>query len=112
MKYFSKIEEEMEEGCGSISPNLEKSPHQEILEEQGEIFSCGGVYLANCFEPPLKLSGVDFLHLNNHQKGVLVFKGGQLHRRTGAPIGVGANGFADKASPGEAIKRFFKESLN
>lgn len=112
MKNEIKIEDELEDGCGSVSPNLEKSPHQEILEEQGEIFSCGGVYLANCFEPPIKTTGVDFLHLNNHQKGVMVFKGGKLHRRTDASRGVGANGLADKASPGEAIKRFFKESLN
>jgi hypothetical protein len=110
MKTHPKIETEI--GCGSASPNAEKSPHQEILEEQGEIFSCGGVYLANCYDPPPTARGVDYLHLPNRGQGVMVFKGGRLHRRTDVRGGEEIKGLADKSSSGETLRRFFKESLN
>ncbi len=101
-----------EEECGSPSFNTEKSPDQEILEEQGGIFSCGGVYLANCMEPPLKSKGPDFLFLPNHGKEVLVFKGTELQRRSGPREQLGEGSYQEKASPQDALRRFFKESLN
>jgi len=107
-----RIEEEEGEGCGSISPNKEKSPHQEILEEQGEIFSCGGVYLGNFFEVPNTSPKTDLLHLPNHHQGVMVFKGGKMLRRSDADFIGSTPATGEQTSTGDTLRRFFRESLN
>lgn len=104
--------DEENEGCGSVSQNPEKSPHQEILEDQGEIFSCGGVYLGNCFELPKGAAKTDFVHLPNHHKGVMVYQGGKLQRRSVLELNGATLPVEDRTSAGDTIRRFFKDSLN
>jgi hypothetical protein len=91
----------------------EKSPDQEILEQKGGIFSCGGVYISQAEAPEFKGHPHQFLHLPHHQKGVMVLKGYEIFRRPDF-----SDEFSEPKVPEEevssqdALRRLFKEGLN
>jgi hypothetical protein len=100
------------EECGSVAPNQERSPAQETLDEKGEIFSCGGVYLSQCRKPMLRGEGYRYLHLPTHQRKVMVLKNLEIHRLAGDDEDSRRATFQEVNSTQETLRRFFKEGLN
>ncbi len=97
--------------CGSEAINSESTPAKEVLEEQGAIFSCGGVYLGlNRPSVPME-DRFDFLFSPGHGKKCVLFNHGKMHRRAGEKSSetISPQG---QNSPQETLKRFFRESLN
>jgi len=101
-----------DEECGALSPNPERSPDQEVLEEQAEIFSCGGVYLADCQSIPAPAKKTDYLFLPTHRKETLVYRGTKLVRRSGTDSASAGAIPQERSASSEVLKKFFKESLN
>jgi len=99
--------------CGKLVPKEEKiSPAQEVLNQQGEIFSCGGVYLGlNRIEVP-KRDYFEFLSLPNHFKEVLVLNNQKPYRMPGRTNEEGTLHPQERPSSEDTLRRFFKESLN
>jgi hypothetical protein len=90
----------------------EPAPAQEVLNEQGEIFSCGGVYLG-LNRPSIPLTDrFDFLHLPNRHKGVLTLNHQKVHRLPGEVLNEGLMPHQERLSTEETLRRFFKENLN
>ncbi len=101
-----------DEECGTVAPNQETSSAQEVLDEKGEIFSCGGVYLGQCRQPLFKPGKNQFLHLPTHHHEVLVLKNHRLFRLVGENGDVTRASFQEIHTTQETLRKFFKESLN
>lgn len=100
------------EECGSAAPNDEKSPAQTTLETQGEIFSCGGVYLSPIRDIPLRRESLQYLHLPNHAKEVVMLKNQKVLRWKDTGEDSQKPSFQEAPQTGDTIRRFFKEGLN
>lgn len=106
--------------CGRLVEASELAPAQETLASQGEIFSCGGVYVGLHREDTLpnpmkaKKEATAFWHLPNHQKEVLVLQKDKVSKATQPAAEPAAANF--QAQEGfqtvDTIRRLFKESLN
>lgn len=103
---------EVKRNCGRQVPASQESPAQEVLNEQGEIFSCGGVYLGTNRVPSEMGDEFSFLHLPNHRKQTIVMNHQRPFRLPGEPAEEGELATGERPSAESAIRRFFKESLN
>ena len=102
----------LQQGCGSIAPNSEPSPAKEVLEEQGEIFSCGGVYLSTARPLSRKAGGAKFLHLPNRNREVLTILGSKVQRRGQTVSEWDEESLSDVGTSTDVLRRLSKESLN
>ena len=98
--------------CGRPIEVEGESPTQEVLGEHGEIFSCGGVYLGLNRPAPKMSTRFEFLHLPTHQKEVLVLNDLKVHRRPSRGEADEVVSYQENSTPEDALRRFFKESLN
>jgi hypothetical protein len=98
--------------CGKMVEALGLSPAQEVLADHGEIFSCGGVYLGLNRSTPAMANRFECLFLPNYHKDVVVLNNKQVYRRTGLNQTHGTAQPREVPSPEQALRRFFKESLN
>ncbi len=87
-------------------------PAQEILQEQGAIFSCGGVYLGLNRMPVRELDHFEYLHLARPQGNALVLNNLRPYRKPGYKEVVGSLTSQDREKAEQTLHRFFKESLN
>lgn len=102
----------VEEDCGSPAPNPEKSQAQATLETQGEIFSCGGVFLSPMRYIPPRRESLQYLHLPTRQKEVVLIKNQKVLRWKESGGDAQKPAFQEAASTPETLRRFFKEGLN
>lgn len=98
--------------CGTPIKIEAPSPAQDVLSDHGEIFSCGGVYLGLNRQAPAIADHFEILHLPNHHKETLVLNNQKIYRTPGEPNHVGNLTPQETSTPEEALRRFFKESLN
>ena len=98
--------------CGRLIEEQVLAPAQEVLEQQGSIFSCGGVYVGTQAQPLPRPKSFQFVHLTNHQKDVLVLNHQKVYRVSGRDESINGVTPGRVASPQETIRRLFKESLN
>ena len=107
------MKEENKKNCGSPLPREEITPAHEVLNEQGEIFSCGGVYLGMNPSPIPLEDHIEYLFFPNHQQDVMVMNHQKPYRVPArhCPEGVMAPQ-ESSSSPESTLRRFFKESLN
>ena len=99
--------------CGSIVLNAEKSPDQQLLEEKGEILSCGGVYLAPSSIPSFrKEDSYQFLFLPNHRQGVVMYKNLEAMHSTEEELYLSGGSMREAGTSHEALRRLFREGLN
>ena len=105
--------ERLQTTCGSVVTNHEKSPDQQILEEKGEILSCGGVYLPPAETPsPLKEPSYQFLFLPNFRQGVIMYRNLEAQCSNDPEITLQDPTLREAGTSHEALRRFFKEGLN
>jgi hypothetical protein len=102
----------VKEDCGSAAPNDEKSAAQTTLETQGEIFSCGGVYLSPIRDTPLRRESLQYLHLPNRGKEVVMLKNQKVMRWKDNGEDSHKPSFQEAPISTDTIRRFFKEGLN
>ena len=102
----------MKRKCGKPIEIEAPSPAQDILSDHGEIFSCGGVYLGLNRQAPPMADNFEFLQLPNHYKETLVLNNQKVYRAPGEINHVGNLAPQETPSPEDALRRFFKESLN
>lgn len=107
-----KVEISKKRNCGTQIQEAEASPAQEILNESGEIFSCGGVYLGLNRQMPPFNDKFGYLHLPNYPKDVLVLNNLKIHRLPGHKSSEGMLRHSGGSSSQDTLRRFFKESLN
>jgi len=99
--------------CGSIFINEEKSPDQQLLEEKGEILSCGGVYLSTSPAPSFKKEDTyQLLFLPNFRQGVIMYKNLEAMTSTDQELQVGDASMREVGTSHEALRRLFREGLN
>lgn len=99
--------------CGSIVLNDEKSPDQQLLEEKGEILSCGGVYLAPTTAPSFKKEDTyQFLFLPNYRQGVVMYKNLEAMNSSQEELYPGGASMREAGTSHEALRRLFREGLN
>ncbi|MFO1464662.1 MAG: hypothetical protein U1F66_12880 [bacterium] len=99
--------------CGSIVTNQEKSPDQQLLEEKGEILSCGGVYLSASPAPVFKKEDTyQFLFLPNYRQGVIMYKNLEAMSSTEQELHLGETSLREVGTSHEALRRLFREGLN
>lgn len=98
--------------CGRPIEVEGESPAQEVLGDHGEIFSCGGVYLGLNRPAPKMSTRFECLHLPTYQKEVLVLNDTKIHRRPSRGEEAELVSYQESSSPEDALRRFFKESLN
>jgi hypothetical protein len=103
---------EVKRNCGRPIDVEGESPAQEVLGEHGEIFSCGGVYLGLNRPAPRMSSRFEFLHLPTYQKEVLVLNDLKVYRRPTRGQTEEVVSYQESSTPEEALRKFFKESLN
>lgn len=102
-----------DDGCGSVVVNREKSPDQQLLEEKGEILSCGGVYLSPSPAPRFKKEdSYQFLFLPNHRQGVIMYKNLEAMSSTEQELSVEGASIREAGTSHEALRRLFREGLN
>ncbi len=87
-------------------------PAQEILQEQGAIFSCGGVYLGLNRMPIRELDHFQCLHLARPQGSALVLNNLRPYRKPGYKEVAGNLTSQERERTEQTLQRFFKESLN
>jgi len=98
--------------CGTSLEKPEKVPAREVLNDQGEIFSCGGVYLG-LNRPAVPFNAkFEYLFLPNHLMDVIVLNNRKIHRLPGRITEEGHLSPQERTSTQETLRRFFKESLN
>lgn len=98
--------------CGTLLEKPETHPAREVLDDQGEIFSCGGVYLG-LNRPSVPLTDrFEILHLPNYLQGSVVLNNRKILRRAGITGDSDGPPAQEPTSTQETLKRFFKESLN
>jgi hypothetical protein len=98
--------------CGTPLVKEGPSPAQEVLEEQGEIFSCGGVYLGLHHAPRILDDALEVVFLPNHRREILILNGENTSRISSEGGQELASSPQDRPSTGTTLRRFFKESLN
>lgn len=99
--------------CGSIVVNSEKSADQQLLEEKGEILSCGGVYLSTSPAPSFKKKDTyQFLFLPNHQQGVIMYKNLEAMSSSEEDLYVSNGTIREAGTSHDALRRLFREGLN
>lgn len=108
----AKSKTEAKRRCGTTAEIAPQNPAQGILNDHREVFSCGGVYLGLNRQSPKLADRFDFVHLPNHAKDVVVLNNQRIHRRPGTSDAPGVLSPREVSSPEEALRRFFKESLN
>lgn len=98
--------------CGTIINPTEENPTGEVLNQQGEIFSCGGVYLG-LTRPVMPLKDkFEFLHLGTPHRGPIVLNHRKFYRMSGGEDHEGTLTPKERPSPHDTLRKFFKESLN
>ena len=101
------------EQCGTLVINEEKSPDQELLEEKGEILSCGGVYLSPSPAPSFKKKDTyQFLFLPDHRQGVIMYKNLEAMVHDHNEPTLGQNSLREAGTSHEALRRLFREGMN
>ena len=103
---------EVKRNCGRPIEAEGESPAQEILGEHGEIFSCGGVYLGLNRPSPKLSNKFEYLHLPNYQQEVVVLNNQKIHSRPSRGQKEAVVSYQENSTPEEALRKFFKESLN
>lgn len=99
--------------CGSIVVNTEKSPDQQLLEEKGEILSCGGVYLSPSAAPSFKKEDTyQLLFLPNYRQGVIMYKNLEAMSSTQEDLYPSGGSIREAGTSHEALRRLFREGLN
>ena len=98
--------------CGSILQRGEKSPDQEMLEEKGEILSCGGVYLSPAPTPSLRGPTYHFLFLPNFRRGVIMYKNLEEVSSTQQELDLNAGSLTEAGTSHETLRKIFREGLN
>ena len=99
--------------CGSIVPREEKkTPDQEMLEEKGGIFSCGGVYLPPALTPSPRKPSYDCLFLPNFRRNVILYKNLEAIGATEQEMDVNQGSLAEAGTSHEALRKIFREGLN
>ncbi len=105
--------ERLNTDCGSIFINEEKSPDQQLLEDKGEILSCGGVYLSASPAPAFKKEDTyQLLFLPNYRQGVIMYKNLEAMTSTDQELQVGGTTMHEVGTSHEALRRLFREGLN
>ena len=105
--------ERLHSGCGSIVLNEEKSADQQLLEDKGEILSCGGVYLAPTSAPSFKKEDTyQFLFLPNFRQGVVMYKNLEAMSSTEQEMEISGGSLREVGTSHEALRRLFREGLN
>lgn len=107
-----KSKTEAKRNCGTQVEPPPQNPAQGILSDHREVFSCGGVYLGLNRDTAKLADHFDFVHLPNHAKDVVVLNNQRVHRRPGTYDAPGVLSPSEVSTPEEALRRFFKESLN
>lgn len=102
----------IQKDCGTFLQKPESVPAREVLNDHGEIFSCGGVYLGlNRSAVPFN-DKFEYLFLPNQLQDVLVLNNRKIHRLPGRFTQEGILSPQERTSTQETLRRFFKESLN
>jgi hypothetical protein len=103
---------EVKRNCGRPIEVEVESPAQEVLGQHGEIFSCGGVYLGLNRGSPKMSARFQSLHLPTHRQEVLVLNDLKVHRRPARGETEDLVSYQESSTPEDALRKFFKESLN
>ncbi|MCP5468284.1 MAG: hypothetical protein H7A32_03355 [Deltaproteobacteria bacterium] len=101
--------------CGRlIQTDEERKSLRKIFGEQGQQFSCGGVFLKKYEHSQVKMKRpyFCFLALTNYFQDIIVLNHLNIHRLPGNREAWGKVKHTPKLSSEEIYKRFVKESVN